>query len=81
MTVVTRALQVAGRKGRRCLPGFPWAQQAILAQFPHLEIRDPTTCPLGCGEVERRTDTAGVPAVLSGFEFSPLRAISDHSGR
>lgn len=46
---------------------------------PMLEIRGPTTCPLGCGEVERRTDSAGISEVLSVFEFSPHRAASDHS--
>lgn len=61
-------------------PRLSLGTAGVLAQFPHLEIRDPATCPLGC-ELERRTDTAGVPAVLSGFEFSPHRAISDHSGR
>lgn len=66
-------------EGLRCPPGSTWAQQAVLGQFPHLEMRDPGTRLLGCGEVEMRTDTAEVSAVLSVFEFSPQRAISDHS--
>lgn len=80
MTVGTGALMKMDCGGGASLPPMlNWGTAGRACRGPHIEITGPSTCLLGFGEVERKTDSAEVSAVLSAFEFSPHRAASGHS--